>query len=222
VFVEEARWLRAALERLQLPDGAAVANIGSSTEHFRTVEQPHIEREVLAPLRARGGEIVHVDMKEDEGVNLAVDLNAPGLDLAAALGREFDLVLATGLLEHFERPETVCALVRACVAPAGWLVVTTPQSYRHTPDPVDFGYRPDPAELADDVIGGDSRFAVVDSASVRIDDPRYYKGVVSRASVTKLGGRLVPLPGASERLRLRVPRWRWRESCVVVRRQPPA
>jgi hypothetical protein len=219
LFVEEATWARSALERLPLPPGAAVVEIGSSTEHYRTVEQPHIESEVLAPLRARGAEIFHVDAKEDAGVDLAVDLATPGLDLVELLGRRFDLVLATSLVKYFPPPpEEICALLRSCVDSRGWLLATTSESYRQTPDPIDYGYRPSPDRFAADLVGGDREFSVVEATSVRIDDPRYYQGLASRKSVVRVRGHWLPLPGVSEQLRYRVRSWRWRASCVVLRR----
>ena len=35
MFTEEAQWLKTALQDLDLPAGATVLNIGSSTESFR-------------------------------------------------------------------------------------------------------------------------------------------------------------------------------------------
>jgi hypothetical protein len=58
------------------------------------------------------------------------------------------------------------------------------------------------------------------TSSVRIDDDRYYRGLLSRPRRVPVGGRFwCPLPGGSDRLRRRVPRWRWRESCVLARRK---
>jgi SAM-dependent methyltransferase len=218
VYVEEAEWIRQRLAAAPLPDPAAVLNAGSSTEHFRTVEQPHIEREVLAPLRARGATITHLDMKQDPGVDIVFDLTRVDLDPEAEIGRRFDLVLATGLLEHFELIGPVARVLKALVAPGGMLLVTTPERYRRTPDPVDYGYRPSPEELEAEFCDGDADFRAIASASVRIDDSRYYKGLVSRASWVPLKGRWVPLPGFSERIRHRFKRLRWRESCVLLQR----
>ncbi|MGQ0741110.1 MAG: DUF4142 domain-containing protein [Alphaproteobacteria bacterium] len=61
-------------------DGKAISpclNLGSSTGTFRTQEQRHIEQYIFAPLRERGVRIVHADIKEDEGVDLAGDIYDP-------------------------------------------------------------------------------------------------------------------------------------------------
>lgn len=215
MYVEEAAWLRQTLAALELPPAPDVINIGSSTEHYRTVEQPHNELDVLAPLRARGAAITHLDVKHAAGVDLAVDLTDPKLDLRA-VGGAYDLVLATGLLGHVD-PAAIPRLVaqlRNVTRPGGLLVLTVPESYRRTLDPVDYGFRPSVADLGELVC--QDGFAAVAADSVRIDDPRYYKGFLSRPSRVPIGGRWIPLPGASEQIRRRVRRWRWRESCLVA------
>ena len=74
---KRAAWTRAALaETRALSAGSRALDIGSSTLHYRTVEQPHIEEQVLAPLRARGVDIVHLDAKEAPGVDVVCDLDA--------------------------------------------------------------------------------------------------------------------------------------------------
>jgi SAM-dependent methyltransferase len=220
MFIEEAAWLRRELAGIELGAGFDVLNVASSTEHYRTVEQPHNESEVLAPLRARGAKIDHLDIKDAPGVDLVVDLTAPDLDLSERL-RSYDLVLATGLLQHFdvEDARRVCAELVSVTKPGGFLVITTPLSYRLTPDPVDFGFRPTPADLVG-IVRAAAPVTVVAQEAVRIDHPQYYRGVVSRASVVPFRGRWVPLLGASEQVRRLVPRWRWRETCVIVRREP--
>ena len=217
MYLEEAAWLRRELGRLEVADGDAVLNVASSTEHYRTVEQPHNETEVLGPLRARGAEIVNLDLTAAPGVDVVCDLLAPDLDLRRELGRAFSIVLATGLLEHLPESEVPRILERlqAVVGPEGHLVLTTPFKYRRTKDPVDYGYRPSPESLLE-LLLRDRRFAPVKAELVRIDAPQYYKGFISRASVVPVGGRWVPLPGGSEQLRRLIKAWRWQETCVIA------
>ena len=218
MFVEEAAWVRRGLKAIELPEAATVLNVGSSTEEFRTVEQPHIEREVLAPLRSRGARITHLDMKKDEGVDIVCDLTDPTIDPRCDIGEPVDLVLATGLLQHFEDVRPVAAILTAMVGSRGYLLVTTPGSYRMTEDPIDHGYRPSPEGIVDLLRDADPELRPVTTESVRIKDRRYYKGLVSRASKVPVGSRWIALPGASEQVRRLVPPLRWRESCVLLQR----
>ena len=218
MFIETSRWFRDTLESADLSAGARALDIGSSTEHFRTVEQPCIEENVMAPLRARGVEILHLDRKDDPGVDLVVDLDTERLDLAERIGR-FDLVLCTGTLQNVRRPDHAIELVKSLVAEHGWLLASLVRTYPRTRDPHDSMLRPTVSELCEMFSGaGGPAFAPVRAQEVRIDHPSYYRGLKSRPSWVPVGSRWFPLPGFSERVRLAVPRWRWRESCVLMRR----
>jgi SAM-dependent methyltransferase len=143
VFVDESLWIRHALEQLPLRAGMRVLDIGSSSLHFRTVVQPHIDRNVFAPLRERGLQLIHVDAREEPGVDIIADVTT--LD---GVKETYDLVLCTNLLEHVvDREETVLHVKRV-VRPAGVLVLTVPRRYPIHADPIDTGYRPDTTELS--------------------------------------------------------------------------
>ena len=170
----------------------------------------------MAPLRARGVEIVHLDAKQAAGVDVVCDLDAADEGLAARLG-EHALVLVCGMLQTLRDPERAVDLAVAVLGPGGYLVAHHPESARRTFDPVDRRLRMSPDELA----GMFERRGLerVRADSVRIDDPRYYRGLLSRPSWIPLWGRVwLPLPGASEQVRLRIPALRWKQSCVVMRR----
>jgi hypothetical protein len=214
VHVETAAWTRAALAQLDLPPGGRVLDIGSSTRHYRTVEQPHIEREVLAPLRVRGLELVHLDAKDAPGVDVVCDLDRVDGQVAEQLG-EHDLVIVAAVLQYLIKPGRAAQFAVRTLAPGGYLVAHSAERARRTSDPVDRMHRMSPGQLAGLFEAhGLERVRV---ESVRIDDPRYYRGLVSRASWIPMRGRWVPLPGVSEQARRRIPALRWRQSCVIMR-----
>ncbi|MBV8121296.1 MAG: methyltransferase type 11, partial [Alphaproteobacteria bacterium] len=99
------------------------------------------------PLRARGVDIVHVDMRHEPGVDLHADLTNPSdVPRLQALGPR--ALLCCNLLEHVTRPDQ---LARHCleILPKGGLAfVTVPFSYPYHRDPIDTMYRPSPAELS--------------------------------------------------------------------------
>jgi SAM-dependent methyltransferase len=145
VFKAEAIRLRRIL--LNLPDVSPLLNLGSSTRHFREVTKPHVEMELFAPLRKAGIQIVHSDLKEDEGVDFAGDiLDLEVLYRLKAMG--FNCVLLSNLLEHVRNREAVAAACEEIVGPGGFILATVPSSYPYHADPIDTGYRPSPAELA--------------------------------------------------------------------------
>jgi hypothetical protein len=220
VHVETALWIRGALAGIELGPGARALDVGSSTLDFRTVEQPQIEEHVLAPLRGRGVGITHLDAKRAPGVDVVCDLDRADDGLVSELGT-YELVLFAGTLHYVQDPDHALDLVAGFVAPGGWLVSTHPESARRTFDPQDNMLRATPEELA--AMFERRGLERVRCESVRIDDGRYYRGLSlkSRPSWVPVFGRLwFPLPGFSERLRLRVPALRWRQSCVVMRHAP--
>lgn len=219
MFVGASIWIREALAEVEIAPGTALLDVGSSTEYYRTIEQPHVQENVMGPLEARGVEIVHLDAKAADGVDVVCDLDTPGLDLAELLGRHFELVFCSGLLGFVRDPPHTAAVVRDVVAPGGLLLVDTPWSYRRTLDPRDNMLRPSPDELAE-MFGAGRDFEVVRKGAIRVDESRYYRGLKSRPMWIPVAKRFwLPLPGFFERIRYRIPALRWKESFVMLRRR---
>jgi hypothetical protein len=148
MFEAEARWLRRALEAFPPERLSPLLNLGSSTALVRESVQPWIDAEVICPLRHRGIEVVHVDMREAPGVDVQADLIVAD-DVFRLLELGPHALLCCNLLEHVLEPER---LARHCLdlLPTGGLAfVTVPFSYPHHRDPIDTMYRPSPAELAE-------------------------------------------------------------------------
>jgi hypothetical protein len=145
VFHAEAIRLRRIL--LELRDISPLLNLGSSTRDFREAIQPHIERELFAPLREAGVKVVHCDLKEDEGVDFAGDILEPEV-IGRLKGMQFKCILLSNLLEHVRDREAVAVACEEIVGPGGFIVATVPSSYPFHADPIDTYYRPSPTELA--------------------------------------------------------------------------
>ena len=145
MFEAEAIRLREIL--LGQGEISPLLNLGSSTRTFREQAKPHIERELFAPLRAAGVELVHSDLKQADGVDLAGDILDPAVR-AALKGRGFRALLIANMLEHVRDREAVIAACEEIVGPGGLILATVPSSFPYHADPIDTGYRPVPAELA--------------------------------------------------------------------------
>lgn len=222
MFIETADWVARELAGLELGAASRVADVGSSTLHYRTIEQPHVERQVIAPLRDRGCEVVHVDVKEADGVDIVHDICEPAERAVERIGGQNDLVITIGMLQTVPDLDAAVAGLVALTPPGAALLVESPEVFRKVSDPDDNGWRPDPDALIrtfTDVAG----FDVLAAGSVEITEDRQYKRLASRSSKVPIGRSLwLPLPGGSERLRLRVPRLRWRDSVALLRRRSPA
>ena len=145
MFHAEAIRLRRIL--LDLRGISPLLNLGSSTRHFREVIQPHVEKELFAPLREAGVKVVHCDLKEDEGVDFAGDILDPEV-IRRLQARGFKCVLLSNLLEHVRDKEAVAAACEEIAGSGGFILATVPSSYPYHADPIDTYYRPSPAELA--------------------------------------------------------------------------
>ena len=144
--VSEARSIGEALARLNDAAIDPCLNVGSSTGYFREVKQPHIDRLIFAPLRARGVRVIHADIKAAPGVDLVGDVYDPAFKAqVSAIGPR--LVICSNLLEHLLDREGFLTFCRDVLAPGGHMLLTVPCSYPFHLDPIDTRYRPSPAEL---------------------------------------------------------------------------
>lgn len=145
MFEAEAIRLRELIAGL--PSASPLLHLGSSTRRFREVDKPHIQRELFGPLEAAGIEVVHSDLKQADGVDIAGDILDPAVreDLKT---RGFRAILAANLLEHVRDRGAVIAACEEIVGPGGTIIATVPASFPYHADPIDTGFRPSPGELA--------------------------------------------------------------------------
>lgn len=139
----EATWIAQQLKGVQGP----LLNIGSSTATFRTQRQPHIDREVFAPLRRQGVEVIHLDLKAALGVDIAGDLADPSTQ-SEIMRRAPRAGLCSNLLEHVVDPAGFAQVIQRLFQAGAVLIVTVPHSYPYHADPIDTGFRPTPDQLA--------------------------------------------------------------------------
>ena len=147
MFESEAKWIARQLSAIDSDAINPVVDIGSSTELFRKHYQPHIDREIFNPLRDRGIQIIHVDAKAGDGVDISGDITDSAVQDAIRKCAP-KLVICANFLEHTADRPAVVNILRDIVGPEGFLLLTAPRSYPYHADPIDTGYRPTPDELA--------------------------------------------------------------------------
>ena len=147
MLIEEARWFGRMLAGLDLAKLTPMLNVGSSTGEFRNSRQPWIEEYVFEPFRWRGGEVIHLDLKEAPGVDVVGDLaDRQTREQLALCG--FQSVFCSNLLEHVADRRALCQGMLSLLDEGGLLFASCPRSYPYHPDPIDTMYRPDAGELA--------------------------------------------------------------------------
>lgn len=143
---KEAIWLGKEILELSKEFGHPhVLNVGSSTLDFRKNGQPHIDREIFAPLRKAQVSITHLDMKKEEGVDIVGDLTDPSF--LQKIQKKYNIILCNNLLEHVENPQEICSALLSAVTVDGYIVLSVPYCYPYHNDPIDTMLRPSPTEL---------------------------------------------------------------------------
>jgi len=147
MFDSEAVRVREILLEAGAEAVSPLLNVGSSTAAFRTLDKPHIDAELFAPLRTQGVSICHLDRKADDGVDLVGDILDPALRQELA-GRGFRCLLLSNVLEHVRDRPGLAAACEEIVGRGGLILATVPSSFPYHADPIDTLYRPSPSELA--------------------------------------------------------------------------
>jgi hypothetical protein len=169
VRIEEARALRQWISESGLPRGSVCLNVGSSTRHFRSEVQPHIEQELFEPLAAGGIRVIHCDMKAADGVDEVGDLLDPSFR-ARLREHNAQAMICSNLLEHLQDPRAFAEACGDLVVPNGLGFFTVPYNYPYHPDPIDTMFRPSPVELAEILPGWElERSQVLVSGTYRDD-----------------------------------------------------
>jgi hypothetical protein len=147
VLIEEAKWFGARISELGAANICPMLNIGSSTETFRTHDQPWIDRHIFKPIRDAGGRVVHIDIKDAPGVDLVGDLADPVIARRIAeIG--IKSTFCSNLLEHVIDRDAMCRAIDAVVPPGGYIFLSCPYRYPLHLDPIDTMFRPDVQALA--------------------------------------------------------------------------
>lgn len=172
MFREEAIWIENALKKINpLPSNNKVGNLGSSTSFFREVVQPHINKHLLQPLQLKGWDIVNVDLKKEEGVDIVADVTNP--DFGNNMQQMFALTICTNMLEHVEDIALVVKNLQKITARFGYMLLTVPYKYRKHLDPIDNMFRPTPEEIVE--LFPKENSEVIYKGIIVIQDKDYYK-----------------------------------------------
>jgi SAM-dependent methyltransferase len=147
MFEVEARWLGRKLEEFDAAQLSPLLNLGSSTREFREQVQPATVTHMFEPLRARGVEVIHLDRRTGNGIDIRADLLDDG-DFARLRPEGYSAVLCCNVLEHVADAAEFARRCWRLARPGGLVIATVPRSYPRHGDPIDTLFRPTPPELA--------------------------------------------------------------------------
>jgi hypothetical protein len=148
MFAIEARQLVERLREFDAGGLSPMLNVGSGDLRFRTQTQPWIDEILFQDLRSRSIDVIHVDLNEGDGIDVAADPADPlEVDRMRTLLRPKS-ILCTNVLEHVADLYGYCAALANILDSGGYLIVTVPRSYPHHSVPIDTMFRPTPQEIA--------------------------------------------------------------------------
>lgn len=141
MLIEESIWIRDTIKQYLNHNHFPLLNIGSSTQHFREIVQPHIYQHVFAPLKQENKTVIHLDMKMDVGVDLIGNLSDQNFR-DSLKDKGINSVLCSNLLEHLVDPKPICNSILQLLKTGGLIIVTVPYDFPFHEDPIDTGLRP--------------------------------------------------------------------------------
>ncbi len=182
MFREESVWIKHALAKIQpLIRTNEVANIGSSTSHFREVIQPHIHQNIISPLNHSGWKVTNIDLKQEPGVDMVADVTSQSF--SEGFENKFGLTICTNLLEHVEDIDLVVKNLANITRENGYILITVPHKYKLHYDPIDNGFRPTPFEIASRFISVGTAVKVIDECIISIQEIEYYRVKKSKVPI---------------------------------------
>lgn len=147
MLIEEAKWFGARILEIGAETIQPMLDIGSSTSHFREVEQPWIEHYVFRSFPARSGAVMHLDCKKDSGVDIVGDFtDVTWLTTLAQSG--FRSIFCSNVLEHVPHRKALAKALVDILPAGGYIFASCPYEYPYHADPFDTMFRPDIAELS--------------------------------------------------------------------------
>ena len=151
MLYKESIWIGGIVKEF-LPDRATALNIGSSTSEFRKHDQSYIQENIFDLLDKKGCKTIHVDMKQDPGVDEVGDVT--NKDFLNKL-RTYDpeVIICSNILEHLTERKVFCDSLSALLPKGGFLIVTVPYEYPYHADPIDTMYRPTIQQLESEFKG---------------------------------------------------------------------
>jgi hypothetical protein len=146
MLFNESHWIGQALSSMDPAELSPLINLGSSTEIFRTRIQPHIDQNILAPLRARQVRLIHSDISDGDGIDITGSIYDAAV-MQRLLEKNPRSVLCSNMFEHVTDRNALADSLTRMVPSCGILIVTVPHSFPYHPDPIDSYYRPTPGEI---------------------------------------------------------------------------
>ncbi len=146
MLVEESVWIKDTLTNYFSENNFPILNVGSSTAQFRQSVQPFIHSNIFEPLLKQNKNVIHLDIKKADGVDIEGDLTKEDFR-STLLSLNVNSILCSNLLEHLKNPEIIALAMLQTLNSGGLLLVTVPHFFPYHNDPIDTMFRPSVEKL---------------------------------------------------------------------------
>lgn len=142
---EESLWISEKTKEILSQKPFPAINIGSSTLKYRTVTQPYIQKNIFSLFTDEKNQVLHIDMKKENGVDLAGNLyDAHFRENLKKLKPR--LIFCNNLLMYLnaEMRRKTAEILYDILDTDGYLIVTNSHVFPPAHDPVESYYRATP------------------------------------------------------------------------------
>lgn len=167
MLLEESVWIGNHIKTIVSNKSYPILNIGSSTKEYRTKRQSFIQENIFNLIDDEENNVVHLDMKAAEGVDLIGDLyDSKFLEILKQY--KFKAILLNNILMYLEKEqrEKLSLILENILEKDGYLIVTNSHVFPPAHDPVESYYRASPKKLYSDLF---SQFNKLDEQNVEVN-----------------------------------------------------
>lgn len=165
MLIEESIWISKKIKEILPEEPFPVLNVGSSTLKYRTVTQSFIQKNIFSLFDDEKNQVIHLDMKEDEGIDMVGDLyNEEFRNTIKNLKPK--LILCNNILMYLNaKTRTELAkILYEILDKDGYLIITNSHVFPPAHDPVESYYRASPKKMHNELFDS---FNVLDSQIVQ-------------------------------------------------------
>lgn len=164
---EESLWISEKIKEILPQNPFPAINIGSSTLKYRTVTQPFIQKNIFSLFNDEKNQVVHIDMKKEEGVDLVGDLYDEKFR-ENLKNMNPKLILCNNLLMYLDAKtrKKTAEILHEILAPGGYLIFTNSYIFPPAHDPIESYYRAAPQKMYKELFSG---FIILDSSIINTE-----------------------------------------------------
>lgn len=177
MLVEESIWIAEKIKEILPEEPFPVLNIGSSTLAYRTEKQPFIQNNIFNLFSDEKKQVIHLDMKGDDGIDLVGDLSDENF---RRLVKELKpkLILCNNILMYLNKNtrKELSKILFEILTENGYLIITNSLVFPPSPDPVEAYYRATPEKMYKSLFGN---FYLIDQ-NIAKTEYNFYKFLKSK------------------------------------------